>query len=73
MPSENTAAQKLKWWQWGVIAVITMVIFYVCYPKYYFHVFNGGLITRCNKITGEIDRCEYSEGCHTISNIPQKP
>jgi len=42
---------KFKWWQWILIIITAGVVFYVVYPKYYFH----GRI-RYNKITGKIGR-----------------
>jgi len=45
----------MKWWQWVLVIVVGGTVFYLVYPKYYFvKSGDGGIITKCNRITGQM-------------------
>jgi len=48
----------MKWWQWILIIIGAIIIFYSLYPKYYFtQTSDLGVPTfRCNKITGRVEK-----------------
>jgi len=46
---------NMKWWQWLLFIVVGGTVFYLVYPKYYFvKSGDGGIITKCNRITGQM-------------------
>lgn len=47
----------IKWWQWILIIIGAIIIFYNLYPKYHFPQNEMGVPHfRCNKITGRVER-----------------
>lgn len=44
----------MKWWQWILIVIGAIIIFYNLYPKYSFYSIHGVPVFRCNKITGAV-------------------
>lgn len=42
---------QIKWWQWILIIIVAGIVFYLCYPKYYF---SEDGVYALNKITGNV-------------------